>query len=104
MQQITRSGLTPSLAAAAAGGDEFANDGRTFFYASNGGAASRTVTIDVAKTVDGQAVTDRSVTVAAGAGTFIGPFPTSIYNDGDGHVNVTYSDSGADLTVGAFRV
>lgn len=105
VQVVARAGLTPSLAAVAAGGDEFSNEGYTFVELRNGhGSASRTITFVTQSTVDGQAVADRTVTVAAGARALVGPFPTGTYNNANDRVAMTYSDSGADITVGAFRL
>lgn len=102
--QISRSGVEQALAAAAVGGDEFANDGKTFFVVKNANVSTaRTVNLDIQKTVDGQDPASRTVSVTANKTFIIGPFPTGIYNDADGMVQVTYS-SNADLTVGAFRL
>jgi hypothetical protein len=102
--QIDRNGATQSLASAAAGGDEFANTGDEIFVVANGnGADPRTVTFAIEKEVDGVTPSGKAVTVAASATMFIGPFPTEIYNDVDGKVQVTYSDSAADLTVQVLR-
>lgn len=96
---ITRAGHDIAGAAAAAGGDKFANTGQELVLVKNGhGTDPRTVTLDIRTTVDGQAVTDPTVTVAAGITKAIGPFPT-VYNDTDGNVNLTYSDSAANITV-----
>ena len=104
--QVTRVGVTQTLAAAAAAGDQFANTGHEVFVVHNGhGADSRTVTFAIQQTVDGQsASTDKAVTVAHGVTKVIGPFPRAIYNDVNGFVQVTYSNSAADLTVQVLRV
>jgi hypothetical protein len=69
----------------------------------NGSGAPITVTLDIKPTVDGGEVTDRAVTVAAGARRRIGPFPTSIYNDpATGRAKVTFS-SVTSVTVEAFK-
>ena len=101
---ITRDGVLYAVVAAAAAGDQFANDGRTFLAVYNAhGSASRTVSIDIQQDVDDQDPPDREVTVAAGETRLIGPFPTGIYNDANGRVQITY-DSEADLYVGAFKL
>jgi hypothetical protein len=107
VQNISRAGLNPpTVAAAAAGGDSFPNDGKTFLWFQNDHAADpRTVTVVTQKTVDGKAVADDAIAVtAANDIAFIGPFPPSIYNDANGRVQVTYSDAGADIQVGAIRL
>lgn len=103
VQQIVRSGLKPSLAAANADGNYFDNNGRVYLEVKNDDTASKTVTIQTPGTVDGLAIADLEVTVTAGESRKIGPFPTNIYNDANGRVNVSYSDV-TSVTVGAFRL
>lgn len=93
VQTVTRAGLVveDSGSAAAGGGDSFANDGTVMLIVKNGGGSSITVTLDIQATTDGQAVTDKTVSVTNGKTALIGPFPTAIYNDGNGRTNVTYS-------------
>lgn len=105
LQTIIRAGLDATLAAAAAGGDAFANDGRVFFRAKNAhGSASRTVTfasqIASASVPEGAASANLAVVVPAGKDYMIGPFDPAGWNDANGRVVVTYS-SEADLTVAA---
>lgn len=88
---VTRAGIDVVGVAAAAGGDSFANTGKEFIEVKNGGAGAITVTLDVQTTLDGMAITDPTVSIAAGATKIIGPFPTHIFNDSNSRVNVTYS-------------
>ncbi|MBX3056925.1 MAG: hypothetical protein KF770_10675 [Anaerolineae bacterium] len=106
IQQIGRAGVVPAPVAVAAGGDVFPNDGRTLIEVHNDHAADpRTVTIVTQVTVDGKAVADDAVTVTAAQDRkLIGPFPPEIYNDANGRVSLTYSDSGADMRVGVYRL
>src|SRR3989304_862449 len=107
VQQIARSatGLLPTYAAAAAGGDQFPNDGqRTFFHMKNTNGAGRTVTFATSKTVEGLAVADLAVALAATTGDVMGgPVPAEVYNDANGLVQVTYSKV-TSLTVNPFRL
>ena len=49
-QPIVRSGLNPTMAAADAGGDKFANvDGRIFLFVENANASTIVVTLDIQK-------------------------------------------------------
>lgn len=80
-----------TLASAASGGDEFVNDGKTLILALNSSGAPITITVVTQATVDGLAVTDLTLAVGAGDYGWFGPFPTGIYNDGDGKVQLTYS-------------
>lgn len=109
VQQIARTGIVPTLAAAAAAGDKFANvEGKTYFRVANGHATlSRTVTIasqlGAAAIPQGTAAANLAVVVAALTEKLIGPFDANAFNDASGLVNVTYS-SEADLTVGAYKL
>src|SRR3989304_9617914 len=107
VQQIARSatGLLPAYAAAAAGGDQFPNDGPlTFFHMKNTNGAGRTVTFATSKTVEGLAVADLAVALAATTGdVMVGPFPAEYYNDINGMVQVTYP-ADAGVTVAAIRL
>ncbi len=103
VQSVTRAGLVPTYAAAAGGGDSFANDGRTVYHVKNAHIAPWTVTVATQMTVDGKAVADDAVVVTNGTDALIGPFPPSIYNDVNGQVQVTYSGVTA-LTVAAIRL
>lgn len=103
VETIDRSGLAPSGAAADAGGNEFANDGKVFLEVDNQDASSTNVTIVTQQTSDGLAVADRVVSVGATSRKLIGPFPASIYNDGSGKVQLTYS-SVTSLTVFAYAL
>jgi hypothetical protein len=91
---ITRAGivLTSLLAAADVAGETFPTDGRQAVVVRNGGGSPITVTLNIIPTVDGQPVTDRTVVVAAGDTTVIGPFPPSAYrNPTSGLAQITYS-------------
>lgn len=101
---LSRAGITPTLGAAGAGGDTFTNsDERAFVVVKNGGGSAITVTLDILTTVDGQAVTDPTVSVPASGERWIGPFPRNHYNNAQDKVTITYS-SVTSVTVGVFRV
>lgn len=86
---FSRSGVDVIGAAAASGGDTFANTGYEIFVVKNGSGGSINVTFTSTVTVDGQAVADKVVAVADGAHVSIGPFPVGYYDD---TVAVAYSD------------
>jgi hypothetical protein len=102
-QDIDRSGLNPVLSASDVAGDEFVNTGKEFIVIDNASGSPVSVTLDIQATVDSQAVTDRVVSVPAGEQRYIGPFKPSIYNDGDSHMNVSYS-AVTSLTTGIIRL
>ena len=57
-QQPSRAGVVPNFTAAnASGGNNFANDGRTFIEVKNASASPINVTLNIPMTVDGNTVT-----------------------------------------------
>jgi hypothetical protein len=109
VQTISRSGVAVSLVAAGttSAGDEFVNDGRTFLEVNNANAsASRTVTVTsrVTSPPPGTAAANVVVTVNQSSRVKIGPFPTQAFNDANSRAKVTYSNSGADLTVAVYTL
>lgn len=102
-QQIVRTGLEATYAAAHVDGNKFSNDGRMFLHVKNGAGAPITVTVQTPVTVDDLAVTDQVVTVTNGEERMIGPFPPNIYNQDDRMVYVDYS-SVTTITVALLRL
>lgn len=82
---VTRAGL--DLASGLTAGDStndmyMSNSGKELLFVKNTGGGASVVTLKIAAKVDGQAVTDRTVTVAATTGMkIIGPFPTEYYGE-----------------------
>lgn len=105
VQNIALTGLNPSYAAAAAGGDTFDNDGSTFFHIKNGSGGSVTVTLTTAGTYpkQGIALADQQVAVPAGEERMIGPFDKGAFNDSNGEISVSYS-SATSVTVAAIKL
>jgi hypothetical protein len=100
VQQIARSGLSPSYASAAGGGDTVPNDEKTFLHIKNGGGSQITLTIQTPGTVDSLAITDRTVDIPAAGERMIGPFPASYYG-----ATLTLSYSGVtSVTIAAIRM
>lgn len=59
------------------------------------------MTVDIPTTVDGQAVTDKTVSVAAGATVVAGPWGPE-YRQADGYVHLNF-DSATGMTVGVLN-
>jgi hypothetical protein len=101
-------GLAPTYATAGAGGDEYANDGKTYLHVKNGGGAPITVTVAAQQaTVDdpqfGRIVpANRAFTVTNGAERIIPYVASGGYNNANGRVAVTYS-AVTSVTVAAIR-
>jgi hypothetical protein len=102
-QQIVRTGLEQTYAAAVADGAKFSNDGRMFLHVKNGSGAPINVTIQTPGTVDGLAIAEQVVAVTNAEERMIGPFPPSIYNQSDGMVYADYS-AVTDVTVALLRL
>jgi len=103
VQTIPLAGVKPSYTAAAAAGDEFANNGRTFLHVKNSSVSAITVTLTTPASIDGVAITDPTISVPGGEERMIGPFPQSIFNNANGRVAVGYS-AVTDVTVAAFSI
>lgn len=89
---ISRTGAATALVAAAAGGDSFANDGRTFLHVKNGGATPINVTVPAVSRCSQGQLHDVVVAVANATEKRIGPFPPSVYNNpSTGIASITYS-------------
>jgi len=106
VQSLTDVGLAPTYTAASAGGDKIVNAGANqVLIIRNKNASSRTVTLTTTKTVNGLAVADRAVVVAAASGLqerFIGKLDKSVYNIASGEhagkVSLSYSTE-VDLSI-----
>ena len=80
------------------------NDGRLFLHFKKTGAGAATVTIATPQTVQGIAIADRTVTVAATTGdVMVGPFSPTLFNDANGNISFTVSDS-AGFSQAAIRL
>lgn len=105
-QVIAAAGIVRSFVAAASGGDEFVNSGKHFIAVINAhGADPRTITVN-SQTLCNQGV-DHDIAVvitAAQDEKVFGPFPKDRFNDSAGKVQITYSDSAADLTIAIFEL
>ncbi len=90
-QEVNLTGLTPTFAAASAGGDDFVNSGKAVLYVKNGGASAVTVTVDSQTTCNYGFDHDAVVSVPASGERVIGPFPKARFNDAYDKVRITYS-------------
>ena len=104
-QDILRTGLTPSFAAATAStGDTLVNDERCFVRVKNASGSPITVAAQPTRVVDGLAATPRTVSVPATTGDVsIGPFPAADYNDTNNVVTVICS-SVTSVTIAVIRL
>jgi hypothetical protein len=69
------------------------NDGRTFLHVIKAGAGACDVIIKTPAKLGGLDVAENTVNVIATTGNkMIGPFPPSIYNDGNGDMRFNFSE------------
>jgi hypothetical protein len=91
-QRVTTAGLAVAFEPANVDGNSFAAARGRALHVRNRSTASITVTLPTAATVDGLAIADRAVTVAAGAHASISVGShAGIYGQTDGSVWVDYS-------------
>lgn len=101
---VTYAGVTPTLAAAAGGGDTFTPGPNLFLFVTNGGGSPITVTVVTPGTARGQAISDLSVSVTNGQSRLIRISPADFFADpSTGVGNITYSGV-TSVTVGVFQV
>lgn len=101
---ISRAGVSGAKSAANVDGHSISNpNGDVFIVVDNGSASPITVTIPVAKVVDGQTIAAKTVSVPASQSRLIGPFPVDTYNQSGQVVNVDFS-AVTTVTVAAHRL
>ena len=85
---ITRAGVTNAGTLMSNASDNYhvKNDGSVALVFQNGATAG-TVTVTIFKTVDGQSVTNRTITVPANATVFAGYYDADTYNQVGGTEN-----------------
>lgn len=104
VQSIAVDGLTPVYSNAVAGGCQFLNDGRVMIHLRNTNAAARYVTITTPYAEGGLALADVYLTVPGSTGNvFAGPFPTKLFNNSGGYVQIDFSAVDG-LTIAALQL
>ncbi|WP_435643363.1 hypothetical protein ACR9VJ_18115 [Streptomyces sp. H49] len=99
---VPLTGAAVAYTAAAAGGDDCQTGAGVVLLVKNGDAADHTVTLATPGTVNGLAIADRTVTVAAGAEVAV--LVTNDYRDpATGRAAITY-DAVTSVTVAVIRV
>lgn len=93
VQKISLTGITPVYNAAAAGGDTFLNNGRTFLHVKNASASVVTVTIDSKKLSNYGTDVDIVISVPAGGEKTMGTFDPIRFDSDLGIANISYSSA-----------
>lgn len=99
---VGTSGVVPTYASAAGGGDKFANDGKTLLHVKNDDVSPITVTITGRQACNQGTTHNLTMTVAGGAEKMIGPLDQGRFNDASGLVDVGYS-AVTSVTVAALK-
>lgn len=73
----------------------FRNNGRMLLHVANASGSTVTMTFAQPNLTEGY---DTTATLVTGKAGFFGPFPPSVYNNGDGEVQVTFNQI-VDITV-----
>lgn len=97
--------ITETLVSAASGGDSVQNyNGKEFFVVKNShGSAARTITFDSVEACNQGSDHNLAITVDAGVTRLVKlPAPATRWKQTSGEVDITYSDSAADITIGCF--
>lgn len=106
-QSITRAGVTPTYAAAAAGGDACEVGDDIYLHVKNTNAATRDVTLAIpstASTYPNVTYTNVVVTIPATTGDkLIGPISALFKNATTGRCTITYT-SDVGVTIGCFKL
>ena len=92
VQDISRAGIVATYMDSLDPVDDFffSNNERVFVHIKNGSTAS-VMTIESVQVIDGLAVADRSINLAASVDRFIGPFPAGVYNNADRKVHLEFT-------------
>lgn len=103
-QYISSTGMAPTFAAAAAGGDTFANNGNVILYIKNGGTTAITVTVDSIEKCSHGFDHNIEVSIPATSERMIGPFDAARFNNkATGLTSITYS-AVATVTVAVLQL
>ncbi len=107
VQQFTRSGtgLVPTYKSDMSASDTYfvPNDGRTVIHFKNTGGSNSVVSVVTPHTSDGNAIADKTFTIALTSGDkFVGPFPASEYNVA-GSLTFTLTNAD-DVSCAVFRL
>lgn len=102
--ELRREGVADilSITPTATHGNKVRFDPGAWVEVFNGSGSPITVTVHVSRTIDDQTVTDRAISIDAGARKKIGPFAND-YRQADGWVWLTFS-AVTSVTMAAFRV
>lgn len=110
VESVDEDGLAATYNSAAAGGDQFANDGQVILHIKNTNGSARTVTVTAQNTsynkpgMGSLTKANASVSVPATTGErFLGPFPTDAFNDSNGNCQISYTAE-TGVTVAVLKV
>jgi hypothetical protein len=105
--KVNSTGHTPTYVAVASNADthQVQNNGRMFLHFKKTGAGNAIVTVQTPRTIDGNAIAEKTLTVVATTGDeMIGTFNPSVYNQLGQHYLQWTVDDVVGLTVAALQI
>lgn len=103
-QQLSQSGVTPTMSAASSSGDEFLPTSQTILRIANSDTSSHTATVTVTATDYGQPVANITITIPPSSYVLAGPYdPGEVADPSTGLASIGYSDA-AVLTVAVIEL
>jgi hypothetical protein len=103
-QQIAQTGLAPTYAAAAGGGDKFTPGDNVFLHVKNTNGATRTVTVDSKVLSNFGTDVNLAVVIPATTGDMmIGPLTAQRFMGSDGFGDISY-DAVTGVTIAVVRL
>lgn len=86
----------------ASSGDTLLNNGEMIVIVQNNGSSSREITFATTATVEGETVSDKTVTLSADTTGIYGPFDKQNFNNDNGKIDISYSDT-TSVNIAAVR-
>lgn len=107
-ESVTRlgDGLLPTYRGISSTTEDFfiPNDGKVYLHFRKTSTGDSDITFNTYSTVDGLAVADHEIEVSANSERFVGPFPTTIYNNENGRMKFSVSGSILNLVAAALQL
>jgi len=86
-------------------GHEFVNDGATYLYARNVDVVNpASITVLVGRTVDGQTVASKVLSVTTNGQRLFGPWPVDVYNQPTAPTKVYFDVGDVDLRLSIWKL
>lgn len=107
IQSVSRAGMDLTFTVISTADDaEFVNNGNIMIAIRNNTGGNVNAIFPYTKKLDGRALEDKVIVIAAATMVFIGPFPPEYYNMQNGKVNVNTNTPGTttNFSIAAFAM